>query len=163
MLSVASKVLEVFFWVAWCQFYPSFTVKRSYPSHDCTKGTLSPPPTELTCEKLLDVTFIFSPLPRQMTCEISVKCILYFFLVFSLYLFINWCPTLKARDLCFVYLHYCLGIYSHSTWLSVHNLKLLSYLHVYSSCSCQRMESTAAGLVGQSPSLIFCHGQNTPL
>lgn len=116
-------------------------MKHSYPSHDCHKGTLSPPPTEPTCEKLLDVDFIFSPLPRQMTCEISVKnayCI--FFLVFSLYLFINWCPTLKARDLWFVYLYYWLGIYLHSTCWNMQNLKLLLYLHVYSRCSLQMME-----------------------
>lgn len=96
------------FRVAPCQFYPrSSTVTKA----------LFPPPTEPACEKVLDVDFTFSSLPRPTTCEMSVKHSLYFLLaVFSLYLLINWCPTPKVRDLWLVYLHFCLGTYTALVW-----------------------------------------------
>lgn len=64
-----------------------------------------------------------------MTCEISVKThtVFFFFSLSSLCIsFINWCPTLKARDLWFIYLRYCLGIHSRSACSNVRNSKLLS-------------------------------------
>lgn len=119
--------------------------------------SLPAPPIELTCEKLLDVDFCFSPLPGQMTCEISVKThTVFFFLVFSLYLFINWCPSLKARDPWFVYLPYCLGIYSHSACLNGHSWKLLLCLAACSPCSLQVREQHCGAVV-------HSQGQNTPL
>lgn len=112
-------------------------MKRARPSRDCNKGTFSP--THRThLWQVAWCRFYLLPLPRQMTCEISVKMqTVFFFLAFSLYLFINWCPTLKARDLWFVYFHYCLGVYSRSPCLNVHNFKLLLYLGASSPCSPQ--------------------------
>lgn len=141
--------------------------KLSYPSQDCNKGTLlslsPPPPIELTCEKLLDVDFRFSPLPRQMTCEISVKThTVFFFLVFSLYLFINWCPSLKARDPWFVYLPYCLGIYSHSACLNGHSWKPLLCLAACSPCSLQVREQHCERLCTARGKIPLCSSFSSP-